>query len=54
MRPSVETIRSDLCTISGGQVVGELMCAIVAQSPKVSCSRSSFKSDMGAVAMVKS
>ncbi len=41
VRPSVETLRSDLRTVSGGQVVGELICVMVdaaAQLPKVHCS----------------
>jgi hypothetical protein len=41
VRPSVETLRSDLCTVSGGQVIGELMCVMVdaaAQLPKGHCS----------------
>ena len=41
MRPSVETLRADLCIVDGGQVVGELMCVMVdaaAQLPKGYCS----------------
>ena len=37
----METLRSDLCIVDGGQVVGELMCVMVdaaAQLPKGYCS----------------